>query len=81
MNTLDFELWLGSLGYFPEKYYVTHLSDHTPDENQQLIVDYHHNYMRLRARIEELEGKIYALQETIDGREPTVERKQLSGWP
>lgn len=75
MKPLDFEVWLGSLGYFPEKYYVTHLFDHTPVENQQLIVDYHHNYRRLRNHIESLEeelaaanGKIYALQETIDGR-------------
>lgn len=68
MKPLDFEYWASSEGYFPDKYSVNAVLSGHKRLNESTIVDYHHNYMRLRARIEELEGKIYALQETIDGR-------------
>lgn len=33
-----------------------------------LLLDYHWNYWRLRNRIAELEGKVYELEETANGR-------------
>lgn len=72
MNPLDFEVWSE---YYPDKYTPEGLLKLLTPEARLQIVEYHYNYLRMRDRYLALKkelaaanGKIYALQETIDGR-------------
>lgn len=47
----------------------------TPQDGRKVmnrLIDYHYAYVAMKAYIEELEGKVYALEQTIDGRTPEV---------
>lgn len=72
MKPLDFEVWST---YFPSEAPVPRILDREALALRLEVVEFYYNYLRLRERITSLEeelaaanGKIYALQETIDGR-------------
>lgn len=70
MKPLDFEMWCDDDGYTPECYSGDNIDLLAlPARTLCLrLIDYHHNYLRLRRHITELEGKIYSLEEHQDGR-------------
>lgn len=58
-------------GYNPDvDYSVRLLQVMSSTSIRNLVVDYHYTYLAMKQRIAELEGKIYELEETLDGRNP-----------
>lgn len=58
MKPLDFEYWPGRDGYTPASYSTDEIAGMSKLSVYLALVNYHHNYMRLRRRIEELEAQL-----------------------
>lgn len=72
--TKNFNDWFHE-GYVPENDYADMLRKFMADEGKShdpmylmhLIIDYHYAYMSQKDYIAQLEGKVYSLENTLDG--------------